>query len=329
MQPADKEPALPQLPNDAHLLLVKITGGESLGASRNIRQINDLFETIAEQSPTSTPESLIATLIETGDYLIATRGRNTPAIANAIQLMLKGLENESPASVADVRQLVAQRREEYNTESLRNRKLLAEYGANLLANSETILAYDYSSTMMAILEELADRGRQVHLIVPESRSLDGGRPISNEATDIGHTASFIIDAAFHHFLHKVDAVLIGAETIFADGDCWNTVGSYPIAVLAKKYQVPYYVATELIKIAPQSFTGRRRGMQPFDYASILNYPDGASNSEAVSVVAPDLDNVPGSLITSYVTQRGILLPEHIRGESKRFLDSIGGTTLKE
>jgi ribose 1,5-bisphosphate isomerase len=303
-----------------------VIGGEFLGASRNIRQIHDLFSVIAEEGEGS-PADIIRTLVATGEYLIATRGKNTPAIANSIRMMLNGLDESSVTTRDEVREIVRERRDALTRESLRNRDLLAEVGANVLSNCDVLLAFDYSSTMMAILDELARRGRYIRVIVPESRVLDGGRPIANEATASGHSVSFLVDMAFAHALRECDAVLIGAETIFANGDCWNTVGSYPIAVLAARYGIPYYVATELIKIDPLSFMGLKREMKLDDYSRLLQYPETFTHPERVSVVAPEMDNVPGSLITAYITPRGLLLPEHLRDESLRFLESIGVPVL--
>ncbi|MDH3675260.1 MAG: translation initiation factor eIF-2B, partial [Anaerolineae bacterium] len=225
MVPAENIPQLPPLSDSAHQVIHQLLSGEYLGASRNIRQINDLFVSITESWTTPSAEELIHTLVATGDYLIATRGRNTPAIANAIRLVLRKLHDTPFATPNDVKTLIQTRRTEYNRLSLANAELIAECGANLLANSEVVLAFDYSSSIMAVLKRLADRGRKLQIIVPESRCLDGGRPIANEATGWGHSVTFIVDMAFGHFIPQADAVLSGAETIFANGDCWNTVGS--------------------------------------------------------------------------------------------------------
>lgn len=206
---------------------------------------------------------------------------------------------------------------------------MAEFGANLLQDCKTLVAFDYSSTMMAILDELAARDVHLKIVVPESRVLDGGRPIANEATDKGHSVHFTLDMAFPIFLQESDAVLIGAETIFANGDCWNTIGSYAIAALAKMYTVPLYVATELIKIDPQSFVGVRKVMKWDDFSRLLNYPETFRNPDLVSVTGPEMDHVPGSLITAYITPRGMLLPEHIRGETLQFLESINTPIFPE
>jgi ribose 1,5-bisphosphate isomerase len=320
---------LPPLPTGARRMLDGVLSGEELGASRNIRRINDAFCAIAEEWDGASPRSLVATLLRTGEHLMETRGCNTPAIANAVRLVLHGLTELDGDAPAIVRDFVSHRRDEFNARSLEYVERIAGYGANVLQESRTVLAFDYSSTMLAILEKLAERGRQVRLIVPESRSLDGGRPIVTQATASGHLVSFIPDMAFASYMPEVGAVLIGAETIFANGDCWNTIGSYPIAVVAAQYQVPLYVATELIKIDQQSFQGIRRAIRPHDYTSLYDYPASFNDPDNVSVVAPELDTVPAQYITSYITERGILLPEHLRPETQQFLEAIGTPVLHE
>ena len=316
--------ALPELPAVARRIVDQLLTGELLGASRNIRQINDLFVIIAGQWPTQSSTELVAALRATGDYLAATRGRNTPAIANAIRLVLKDIEQAAGMPMAEVRQLVEARRAEFNALSLSNANLIAEYGANSLAHCEAVVAFDYSSSQLAVLRRLAERGRHLRVIVPESRCLDGGRPVAREAAACGHSVVFFPDMAFSHFLRRADAVLIGAETILANGDCWNTIGSYPLAVMADRVGVPYYVATELLKIDPLSFTGQQRPIRPRDYSDLLSYPGAFAHPELISVTAPDLDVVPGSLIRAYITPVGVILPQHLWAETRKFLAASGG-----
>jgi ribose 1,5-bisphosphate isomerase len=321
-----EKPTLPSLPASAQTIVDQLQSGKFLGASRNIRMINDLFCAIADDWETSDAEALINAIHRTGEYFAVTRGINTPCIGNAIRFVLRSLTPEEASTVQAVRELMNARRANYNAQSLRNQQLMAEYGANLLSNVNAILPFDYSSTVQAILRKLAENGCKKRLIVPESRVLDGGRPIAREATAMGHSVVFIVDMAFSHFLREVDALLIGAESFMANGDCWNTIGSYPIAAMAHRLNIPTYVPTELIKIDPLSFTGFQKVIKPLDYSRVLDYPASFEHPELVSVTAPDLDNVPSSLIAGYITPVGVLLPQHVRSEAKAFLQSIGIST---
>ncbi len=319
----------PRLPRRSMELLHDIIGGTSLGASRNIRQINELLVSIAEESARSSSDETKRLIMETADYLAATRGKNTPAIRNAIQHVLRGFEDEDPASSVELRTFLLERKDEYQKMSIRNRDLIAAYGANLLEGANAILAFDYSSSMMAILKELSHRNKLLEVVTPESRALRGGFPIAKESLAMGHSVTYIMDIAYRRFLPRCDAVLIGAETIFIDGSAWNTVGSHPIAIAARQLGIPYYVATELIKIDPESIEGKQRALKEDDFTPILDPEEDLKATGEVSMVAPELDRVPPELISGYVTPSGILLPAHIRSKALEFLGTLQRSVARQ
>jgi ribose 1,5-bisphosphate isomerase len=215
------------------------------------------------------------------------------------------------------------RREEYMLRADSSREKIVTLAARLIGDLDVLLTFDYSSTVMAILKRVADSGKTLELVVPESRCLDGGRPIVNGATAMGHTAVFIVDFAFTSFLRNADAVLFGAETLFANGDCWNTVGSYPIVSLASRSDIPCYVASELLKIDVTSFGGEPRPMRDHDFSKVLDYPGSFDHPDKVSVVGPDLDLVPASMISAYISDVGLLPPTQLWAIGERYLRERG------
>lgn len=320
---------MPNLPDAVAPLVDLMHSGKELGASRNIRQINDLFCAIADSWEVNDGGLLVNTLIATGDYFTENRGKNTPAIGNAIGLVLNGIEEYKKSDISAVKEFIYKKRENYNNKSIENIKKISSYGANLLMNCKTVMPFDYSSSMLAVLKEVAERGKKLNLIIPESRDLDGGRPIVHEATECGHTVKFVIDFAFHNYMRYLDAVIIGAETIFSNGDCWNTVGSYPIALLADYFHVPLYIPTELIKIDGRSFMGVIKTMKVDNYSTILNYPDDFKYPNLINVEAPALDNVPAKLISAYITEKGVMPAENLWVASLNYLESIGKSPFGE
>lgn len=320
---------MPDLPDSVAPMVELMHSGKELGASRNIRQINDLFCAIADSWESDDGAELVNTLIATGDYFTENRGKNTPAIGNAIGLVLFGIEDYKTSEISAVKEFIHKKREKYNKKSIENITKIATYGANLLMDCKTVMPFDYSSSMLAVLKEVAERGKKLNLIILESRDLDGGRPIVHEATEWGHRVKFVIDFAFHNYMRDIDAVIIGAETIFANGDCWNTVGSYPIALLADYFHVPLYVPTELIKIDSRSFKGIIKSMKVDNYSTILNYPDDFKHPDLINVESPALDNVPAKLISAYVTEKGVMPSENLWSASLNYLESIGKSPYGE
>ncbi len=319
---------LPKLPEQAQEIVEVMNRGETLGASRNIRQINEVFIRTAKHWKGADPEALVGAIQDTADYYIQNRGKNTPAIGNAINKVLFGISDLQGDSIEQVTAFLEEKCLEYNQKSIHNVAMIARLGANLLESAEVILAYDYSSSMMAVLKELAERGHQKRILIPESRDLDGGRPIVKESTAVGHTVDFVIDMATSYFIKDVDAVLIGAETIFANGGCWNTIGSFCMAVLADYYKIPFYVPTELIKIDPNSFKGMNKEIKFDDYSSLLDYPDSFDKPDLISVTAPALDFVPPELITAFITETGVINPFLLWEQARAFLHEINIDPLK-
>jgi ribose 1,5-bisphosphate isomerase len=313
---------LPKLPDEAQELVDIMNKGEALGASRNIRQINDIFVRTAKHWEGKNAQTLLETIQGTANYYIQNRGKNTPAIGNAINKVLFGISDIGESTVDQITEFLENKCTKYNQQSIENVTMIANLGANLLESSEVILAYDYSSSMMAVLRELGKRGHKKRLIIPESRDLDGGRPIAKESTVVGHEVDFVIDMAASYYMKDVDAVLIGAETIFSNGGCWNTIGSFCMAVLADYYRVPFYVPTELIKIDPNSFKGIEKEIKFDDYSSLLDYPNSFETPELISVTAPALDFVPPQLTTAFITERGVINPHLLWEQSRSFLDEI-------
>ncbi len=321
---------MPKLPDAVSEIVNKLHSKDELGASRNIRQINDLFCGISDhwEYPNDV-NSLINTVKDTGQYFIDNRGKNTPVFGNAINLVLKGIDELADTTVDQVREFLHHSRDTYNQKSLEKVEIISTFGANLLMNANSVMAYDYSSSVMAVLNKVADFGKKLHIIVPESRDLDGGRPIVREATAKGHSVTYIIDFAFHNFMNKIDAVLIGAESFFSNGNCSTTVGSYPVAVFAKMHKVPVYVPTELIKIDSRSYAGLLKPMQLDNYASMLGFPGKFAHPELIEIEAPALDVVPAEYISAYITEKGVMPPGSIWATALDFLNSIDVSPVGE
>ena len=182
--------------------------------------------------------------------------------------------------------------------------------------------------MAAVLRELGERGLQKRILIPESRDLDGGRPIVKEAAAVGHSVDFVIDMAVSYFIKDVDAVIIGAETIFANGGAWNTIGSFCMAALADHCNIPLYIPTELIKIDPNSFLGVEKEIKFDDYSEILNYPKSFNQPDMISVSAPALDFVPPEMITAFITEQGAINPYLLWEKARQFLLDIDVDPLK-
>ena len=104
--------------------------------------------------------------------------------------------------------------------------------------------------------------------------------------------------------YKIDLILVGSDSILADGSIINKIGTYPLALLAYENKIPFYVATESSKFNMKSFYGREVKIEEKPKKEIL--------SEEIKGIKPKniyFDITPSYLITYIISEIGIFSPE--------------------
>jgi ribose 1,5-bisphosphate isomerase len=311
-------PELPPLPAQARTIAEQIVGHQLLGASRTVRLINDVLVAVAYSAEGSGAE-VAEQVRAVSAFFVAVRGSTTPVVNNAATWMLSGLDEATLRGADHVRAHVDARRRAFNERSAANVAAIAAIGAACLAGVQTVFVYDYSSSVMAVLRQVAEAGRCLRLLVPESRTVDGGRPIVREALAWGHSAEFFVDAAFAAFVPRAQAALVGAETLLADGSFLTTPGTYPLAVLCDLHHVPFYVPTELLKLERNSFSGSPTEIVSHDQPALLDADGSLQALGQVHFPMPALERTPARYISAYLTELGPMPPGAVWAAGRRAL----------
>ncbi|MEA2444784.1 MAG: methylthioribose-phosphate isomerase [Thermoleophilales bacterium] len=198
---------------------------------------------------------------------------------------------------------------------------LAEHGAALLGRGERLLTHCNtgplatagSGTAGGVIEAGFRAGRVSHVWVDETRPLlQGARLTAWELQRAGIPFQIVPDSSAGTLMARglVDRVIVGADRIAANGDVANKIGTYPVAVLAARHDVPFHVAAPVSTIDPDTPTGADIEIEerdPAEVTSVLGVrvaPDGAG---AVNFA---FDVTPHELVTSIVTDRGVLEPPY-------------------
>jgi methylthioribose-1-phosphate isomerase len=169
------------------------------------------------------------------------------------------------------------------------------------------LAAGQVGTALGVIQRLHADGRDVHVWVDESRPyLQGARLTAWELARAGIPHAVIVDGAAGSLMAqgKVDAVVVGADRVAANGDTANKIGTYPLAVLAARHGIPFYVCapTSSIDLATADGTGIPLEDRPADEVTTLRGIRVAPlESPALN---PAFDVTPAELITAIVTQKG-------------------------
>jgi methylthioribose-1-phosphate isomerase len=196
---------------------------------------------------------------------------------------------------------------------------IGDHGANLLADGWNVmthcnaggLATSEYGTALACFFAAQDQGKRLHVYVDETRPLlQGARLTAWELLQRRIPATLICDSMAAHVMRKigVQAVVVGADRIAANGDTANKIGTYGLAVLAAEHGVPFYVA------APSTTFDRRLpdgdGI-PIEERSPAEITQGfgmRTAPEGISVYNPAFDVTPARYIRGIITERGVIQP---------------------
>lgn len=309
------------LPAEVAAKVAEVESLEVLGASRQLAIIAEAFTELARRYEGSAP-GLVETTMGLADYLASTRGASSQAVANAVYSMVRDLKSQAGLPMPDLRGWIVGSVRAYEEQSQGWMRELTEHGAELVSATDRVLAYDYSSSVAAILRAAEDRGWEGTVIVPESRSLNGGHKYVRDLHDTGLSLEFVPDSAIGSVISSCGMVIEGAETLSSEGGCYNTVGTFMTALAAVYHNVPFYVASTLIKMDTRT-RGGERDIPTLDVNDALLAGWEPELASRVRTFCPDLDYTPPELIAGFVTEEGVLPPTVIGERATRAFGARG------
>jgi methylthioribose-1-phosphate isomerase len=185
-------------------------------------------------------------------------------------------------------------------------------GANVLTHCNTgALATGGIGTALAPIYLAHEQGRRVHVYVDETRPLlQGSRLTMWELLRAGISCTLITDATAATLMRqaKVDAVLVGADRICANGDFANKIGTYGLAVLARHHDVPFYCAAPWSSVDASLAEGDLIPIEqraPTEVTVMAGRPIAPDGAPALN---PAFDVTPARYVTAFITDRGIVQP---------------------
>ncbi len=162
-------------------------------------------------------------------------------------------------------------------------------------------------TALGVLYAAWEEGKRFHVYVDETRPLlQGARLTAWELAkrEIPHTLLCEGAAASLFAAAKVDAVIVGADRIAANGDTANKIGTLGLAVLCEKFGRPLYVAAPWSTFDLAAASGRDIPIEERPSEEVLSSGRARTAPEGSIVYNPSFDVTPASLITAIITDRG-------------------------
>ena len=206
----------------------------------------------------------------------------------------------------------------YEADLAANREI-GRIGAQLIAERSRVmthcntgaLATAGDGTALGVIR--ASKDKHISVIANETRPyLQGARLTAWELVQEGIPCTLITDSMAGHLMSKgeVDVVVVGADRIAANGDVVNKIGTYALAVLAKRHNIPFYVAAPLSTFDPKIPDGSRIPIEERPAEEVTGFRGTRWAPEGVSVRNPAFDVTPAELVTGIVTEKGIASPPY-------------------
>jgi len=210
-------------------------------------------------------------------------------------------------------------------EELESARKIGRYGAALIEDEDTVLTHCNAGalatvgygTALAVVRSAVEQGKRVSVIATETRPLlQGSRLTAFELARDGIPVRVICDSAAAQLMAQgvVDKVVVGADRVFGTGHVTNKIGTLPIALAAKFYGVPFYVAAPASTLDLVTDVSRVV-IEERDQREVLSIGGRRFAPRNVGALNPAFDITPPELVTGIVTDRGVVrqpLAENIR-----------------
>jgi len=235
----------------------------------------------------------------------------------ALARMKAVLEAVSSSSGHAIAQRLLAEAHEIAREDVANNRKMGEHGAALLRDGSTVLTHCNAGalataghgTALGVIRSAVEAGKRIAVFADETRPfLQGARLTAWELAEDGIPVTLITDNMAGHFMSRgeVQAVIVGADRVAANGDVANKIGTYMVAVLAHRHQIPFYVAAPLSTIDLETPNGAAIPIEERDSSEVASVAGVRFAPSGVPARHPAFDVTPAELVTALITERGVV-----------------------
>ncbi len=234
---------------------------------------------------------------------------------------MKKVYNDYKHDVPQLKKMMLEEALKIDTEDFEINKKIGFNGEVLLKSGQTVLTHCNAGalatsgygTALGVVRAAVEKNKKISVIADETRPyLQGARLTVWELQQDNIPVTLITDNMAGYIMSqgKVDAVIVGADRIAANGDTANKIGTYSVAILANFHKIPFYVAAPLSTIDFSIPSGASIPIEERNKEEVLNFFKQQIARPETTVFNPAFDVTPHSLITAIITEKGILYPDY-------------------
>jgi len=254
------------------------------------------------------------------EHAITVLAASRPTAVNlfwALDRMRGKLAAQHSASPAEIAAALLAEAHATSADDVRLNRILGRHGAALLADGARVLTHCNAGalataghgTALGVIRSAVEAGKRVHVYADETRPfLQGARLTAWELAQDGIPVTLIADSAAGLLMRQgeIDAAIVGADRVAANGDVANKIGTYSVAVLARRHGIPFYVAAPVSTIDPATPSGLEIPIEERGAEEVTGYGTTQWAPSGVNVRNPVFDVTPAELVTALITERGVV-----------------------
>jgi ribose 1,5-bisphosphate isomerase len=252
----------------------------------------------------------LATLDSAETALLATRP-TAVSLRNAVQFATRRARRAPEAERA---RALAEAADAFEARAKEALAAIGRHGAALVPDGGRVLTICNSQGALEPMREAWRQGKRFEVVALETRPWRQGLLTVRQLHDAGVPASLAVDSAAWLLLKDADLVLVGSDTLAANGDVVNKVGTGGVAVLARERGVPFHCCAETFKVDLRAPTGDDVLIEEREAAEVVKTGEVP---EGVRILNPVFDVTPAALVRSHVTELGALKPSDLAPAARK------------
>ena len=249
-----------------------------------------------------------------------------------MQLVFAREAGRPGATLASVRQALIDQAQRMYDQDIEACRAMGAHGAELLPQAGGVLTHCNAGalatcgygTALGVIRSAVEAGHQIHVYADETRPfLQGARLTAWELMHDGIPTTVLCDNMAASLMRqgKIQAVIVGADRIAANGDVANKIGTYGVAVLAKEHGIPFFVAAPWSTIDLKTPNGDAIPIEQRAEREVTHHAGKQLTPHGVGIENPAFDVTPARYVTAIITERGVLRAPY--EESLRELEAVG------
>ena len=234
----------------------------------------------------------------------------------AIQRMREKFESLAHLPVQQIKDGMVKEAQAMYVEDIAANQAMGKNGAVLMPASGGVLTHCNAGalatagygTALGVIRAAVEAGKKISVFADETRPfLQGSRLTAWELMKDGIPTTLISDNRAGHMmkLGKIQAVVVGADRIAANGDTANKIGTYTVAILAKEHGIPFYIAAPWSTVDMKTKHGDDIPIEERSMREVTHIHGKAIAPDGVTVAHPAFDVTPHKYIAAIITDRGV------------------------